>query len=296
MVHLTFYTYELQLEEPFKPRKGIVIEWPDGDWTEASPLEPWSPDRFDDVLRALKTSDWKAPLPALQFGLEKLEHVQTPFPYCPLLAGTPSTILEKSKGLKRAKVKLSKIPLPQAIAVIKELSKRIRLRIDFNRSLTLEEALYLAKECQSDAIEFYEEPLKNSQELRHFPYPVALDESLREEGFEALACLPHVVALVLKPTMIGSLAACKSFERFGKPIVLSSSFESGIGLAQILRFAPHFQSILPLGIDTYRYLKEDLLQERLRVQDNGYVFSTSPFPRRSFLRIAGNSSIDLESR
>jgi len=211
----------------------------------------------------------------LQFGLQTLEATLEPIPYCGLLAGTPNAIREKAAGLKHAKLKLSGLPLDEAISLTKELCKKMKLRIDFNRSLTLEEALNFAKECESGAIEFYEEPLKDPVELINFPFPIALDESLREKDFEKLANLAHVTALVIKPTMTGNLATCKQYEKFGKPIVLSSSFESGVGIAQILRLVPHLKALLPLGIDTYRYLKEDVLETPLRFE-KGLVYPLEP--------------------
>lgn len=265
------HIYELPLHSPYSRRKGILLQWPDSTWTEASPLDGWSPDSFEDVFQAIEKRNWNAPLPSLQFGLQKLEATHEPIPFCALLVGTPSAIFKKSNGLKHAKLKLAKIPFDQAMSLTKELSKKMKLRIDFNGSLSLEQALIFAKECESDAIEFYEEPLKNSSELQYFPFPIALDESLRKQGFEKLANLSHVVALVIKPTMTGNLASCKAYEKFGKPLVLSSAFESGVGIAQILRFAPHLNSILSLGIDTYRYLKKDVLAEPLRFE-NGLAY------------------------
>jgi hypothetical protein len=46
-----------------------------------------------------------------------------------------------------------------------------------------------------------------------------------------------------------------------KPIVLSGAFESGVGIFQIASFIQRLSlPLLPLGIDTYRFLKKDLLQ------------------------------------
>lgn len=260
------HTFSLLLEAPWPERKGAALEWEDGTWTEASPLPGFSKDTIEEVLQALEEKNFLAPLPSLQFALERLQETTEPVRYCSFLSGEPKDILERAKGMKHAKLKLKGIDFTTAIALTKELSKKMQLRIDFNRTLELEEALFFAKECESDSIEFYEEPLKDPSELRFFPFPVALDETLREEGFDALLSLPNVVALVIKPTMTGNLKACKAYEQFQKPIVLGACFESGLGIAQILRFAPHFKSKLALGLDTYRYLKKDLLKKPLRFE------------------------------
>jgi len=276
MAHLRAYTYSLPLIAPYTTRHGIVIEWPDGRWSEASPLEGWSSDQREDVLSAWQENRLAADLPSLQFAMQALPMTPKTLSYCALLAGTSADIFKKASLLKQegvhyVKVKLKGIPIEKAIEITRELAKDFRLRIDFNRSLDLITALYFAEHCQGESIDFFEEPLRNSQELRHFPFPIALDESLREEGYEPLIALSQVKALVIKPTMTGGL---QDWERFGKPIVLSSSFESGIGIAQILLLsAPHH---LPPGIDTYRFLKEDLLEEPLHFE-SGKVHLPSAF-------------------
>jgi hypothetical protein len=97
MVHLIPHTYELSLHAPYKTRKGMLLEWPNGTWTEASPLEGWSHDKLEDVLEAVKKQNWNAPLPSLQFALQTLEVTAEPIPYCGLLAGTPDAIREKAQ-------------------------------------------------------------------------------------------------------------------------------------------------------------------------------------------------------
>jgi O-succinylbenzoate synthase len=43
-------------------------------------------------------------------------------------------------------------------------------------------------------------------------------------------------------------------------VVFSPSFESGLGLLQILRVAKHFNLLIqPIGLDTHRYLAHDIL-------------------------------------
>ncbi len=276
MDHLTVYTYSLPLLAPYKIRRGVVIEWPDGRWSEASPLEDWSSDRIEDVVYALQQNRLDANLPSLQFAMQARPIIPKTLSFCALLAGTPQDILMKAShlrqtGVQHVKLKLKDIPLESAIEITHALAQDFYLRIDFNCSLALKDALYFAKYCHGESIDFFEEPLQNSQELGYFPFPIALDESLREEGYETLIALPQVKALVIKPTMTGGL---RDWERFGKPIVLSSSFESGIGIAQILLLAASHH--LPSGIDTYRFFKEDLLEEPLQFE-GGSVYLPNTF-------------------
>ena len=268
MVILNFqaYLYSLPLVTPYPTRKGVVLEWADGRGSEASPLEGWSSDRLEDVIQALQANRYETDLPSLQFAMNPLPLTPHALPFSALLAGSKKEILAKipslsQEGVRCVKLKCKGLSLEDAVIAAHELSKEgFSLRIDCNRSLNLSEALSFAKQCPYESIDFFEEPLKNPRELSDFPFPIALDESLREENYEPLVALPQVKALVIKPTMTGGI---KDWQRFGKPLILSSSFESGIGIIQIFLLAIHHQLFLPLGIDTYRLLKEDLLEEPL---------------------------------
>ncbi len=271
MDRLKPYSYRLPLKAPYSIREGIVIEWPDGTWTEASPWEGWSSDCLEDIISAFlnKASSSHS---SLQFALEPLPLKMISIPYCAFVAGTKSDILRtaaelKEQGIDHLKIKLTLVTFEEALEITNHLSKDFRLRLDFNRTLDLQKAIDFASRCAIDRIEYFEEPLKDSQALCDFPYPIALDESLREKNYETLTKLPQVVALVIKPTMSGGLTACRNWERFGKPLVLGGSFESGIGIAQIALIAAHLQGpLLPLGIDTYRFLEDDLLEEPLHFE------------------------------
>jgi o-succinylbenzoate synthase len=284
---LRSYLYSLSLVSPYPARKGIVIEWPDGRWSEASPLDGWSSDRLDDVVHALQACRYEADLPSLQFAMQPFPLIPLALPFCALLAGSKEAILAKipsllQEGVRHIKLKCKGLSLDEAASITQKLSKEgFSIRIDWNRSLSLSDALAFAKQCPCESIDFFEEPLKNSRELADFPFPIALDESLREENYEPLVALPQVKALVIKPTMNGGL---KHWQRFGKPIVLSSSFESGIGIVQILLLAAHHQITLPLGIDTYRLLKEDLLEEPLVFKEGAVYLPSTLQIKRHLLR------------
>jgi O-succinylbenzoate synthase len=282
------FFYALAMRPPYQIRRGILLKWPDESWTEAAPLPGWSRETIDDVAKAIRQKEWQAPLPSLQFALQKfyrpakefcdndLRNARARFPYCGLLTGTPKEILRRAHQHSHAKIKLSHMPLEEAIALVQRLPPQLKLRIDFNRTLTLKEAWAFATACEREAIEFYEEPLRNPKELCDFPFPLALDESLREPEYAQYVQLPQVKALVVKPTLTGNLAACQAYAQFDKPIILSSSFESGVGIRQILEFASCFTSILPLGIDTGRYFTHDILLKPLRIEQECVYLDPQP--------------------
>lgn len=139
----------------------------------------------------------------------------------------------------------------------------VRLRLDANRAYSFENALRLADAARALPLEFLEEPLTEPARLAEFAaatgLPVALDESLQqgdpgEVGFAA--------ALVLKPTLVGGIARCldlaRRAEAAGAAVMVSSAFESGIGLRHAAALACALPGrALAAGLDTARWFDDD---------------------------------------
>ena len=89
-----------------------------------------------------------------------------------------------------------------------------------------------------------------------------LQEAVRSPEFD-LSDLTGVKAVVIKPTLIGSVERCVAIieraQKLGMKPVLSSSIESSLGLTQIARFGA--QQYLPNevpGLDTIGLFKQQL--------------------------------------
>ena len=107
-----------------------------------------------------------------------------------------------------------------------------------------------------------EEPTFELDRLDAFPFPFALDESLADIPLSQLTTFPQLTTLIIKPTVCSY--PLKIIEQLGKQIILTGAFESGIGTAQIATFAKRRNlTSNPLGLDTYRFLEEDVLHSRL---------------------------------
>ncbi len=94
----------------------------------------------------------------------------------------------------------------------------------------------------------------------------ALDETLWQKP-ELLEQIPEdaIAALILKPNRLGGISAALQFARYAERhklhAVFSSAFESGISLSFYTWLAASTASKpAACGLDTYRYLKHDLLQ------------------------------------
>ena len=117
-----------------------------------------------------------------------------------------------------------------------------RFRLDANRRLSLDAALSLVRGLPSGRIEYLEEPLDDPLLLPRFHHEtglaIALDESLHEPALRsALETAPGVAVHVLKPSLVGSVAAVRAraerTARQGLETVLSSAYDPNDSLRRI---------------------------------------------------------------
>lgn len=151
------------------------------------------------------------------------------------------------------------------------------LRLDANGAWTLDEATAFAEALGDVLVEYVEEPLADPAELpelaRRAPHVRwALDENLGEAFADpalAAAMRAAVVKPMLGPEYIGQarreLAGgiwTPRPETHRGPVVVSSVFESGVGIRHLVALAAALGGA-PVGLDTYRWLAEDVLTASL---------------------------------
>ena len=180
-------------------------------------------------------------------------------------------------GYRSVKIKAGRHNLNEELEnlrrILAETPADMRFRLDANRRWTLDEALHFVKGLPTGKIEYVEEPLKNPQDLPLFcatsPFPVALDETLRQPDYREYLSLPGVGTAVLKPAVLGGINTVmertKEARRKGCPVVISDTFSSGVGLAAHLVLAAALSENTAAGLDTYRYLQQDVLTQALTV-------------------------------
>lgn len=143
-------------------------------------------------------------------------------------------------------------------AISAATDSKFAIRADANRLWTLGEALRFAARLSelNCSLEYVEEPVNDPQQIEQFVratgLAVAVDESLDDGTFmlraaqqstqhadDSKACVPvcAVSAVVIKPSLLGSLEQTCELLRWGADhgvkCVISSSFESPVGLAAI---------------------------------------------------------------
>lgn len=268
---------------------GITDEKEATGWGEIAPLPKWSTETLEEAttqlneqLKTLTHIEWTPEnclqvlaqlklLPSVTFGLESaLLSLLDPLPEhsvprSALLMGTAEEILAHAQlrhkeGYTSAKLKVSGLELEEAFNLIHELKEHFHLRIDVNRAWNTVDSLHFFAQFPLDAFDYVEEPFQNPHDLVQFRHPLAIDESFpRDLSLVQLEQLPTLKALVYKPTIQGGMLGCLPLHewtmRRGISLVLSSSFESALGLDQIASLAHRLSLASPIGIGTSHFMK-----------------------------------------
>ena len=211
-----------------------------------------------------------------------------------LLSGSPAEILDKaaklrSEGYKAIKLKVGQRPLNEDIRLILEVRKligdNVTLRLDANRSWSIEDALVFFRQVSNCNIDYIEEPVYNYSMLVSMCnkggllLSVAVDESLLELTPESLAPLPNLKAIVLKPTLLGferSMQFGRKATSMGITPIVSSAFETSLGLAALAELAACLNTTdVPVGLDTLDWFAKDLLARSLQIERGRLQLSES---------------------
>ncbi|WP_212768600.1 o-succinylbenzoate synthase [Pectobacterium versatile] len=302
MRQVTLYRYSVPMEagvvlrnQRLKTRDGLIVRLQDGErlgWGEIAPLPEFSVETLAEAESAAleQLQSWVAGQvfsddlpPSVAFGLScaqaELEQrlpQAADYRKAPLCSGDPDELFEMLQAMPGEKVAKIKVGLYEAVRdgmivnVLLEALPDLKLRLDANRSWTRAKAdgfaRYVAPSLRS-RIAFLEEPCKTREESREFAREtginIAWDESVREADFRVEA-EPGVSAIVIKPTLVGSLARCQQLvqetHQVGLTAVISSSIESSLGLTQLARLAHWLTPDTVPGLDTLDLMQAQVIQ------------------------------------
>ncbi|WP_426415588.1 o-succinylbenzoate synthase [Aestuariirhabdus sp. LZHN29] len=298
------YRYRIPLEpqplcagQRLAARDGLVVQLQQGEhcgYGEVAPLPGFSPETLQQAQRELLQTLplWVAgqPItvdsPSVAFGLSCAvdevagahstpAHCGSPLQGYPLLSGTPTQIIERWQQWQGARPSLAKLKLgrypiaaeQQMVHALLRISPTLKLRIDANRSWTLPQAREWAQWIGVEAIDYLEEPCQqlgqSLQLAEEYGVGIALDESLRDRHF-VLPPSRHIRALVLKPSLTGSIAQLEkqidTATRRGITCILSSSYESSLGIGQLQALAARLTPDSAPGLDTLGCFASNLLR------------------------------------
>ncbi|MGI8471461.1 o-succinylbenzoate synthase [Pectobacterium brasiliense] len=302
MRQVTLYRYSVPMEagvvlrnQRLKTRDGLIVRLQDGErlgWGEIAPLPEFSVETLAEAESAAleQLKSWAAGAefsddlpPSVAFGLSCVQaELDQRLPQAadyrkaPLCSGDPDELFDMLQAMPGEKVAKIKVGLYEAVRdgmivnVLLEALPDLKLRLDANRSWTRAKAdgfaRYVAPSLRS-RIAFLEEPCKTREESREFAretgISIAWDESVRDADFRVEA-EPGVSAIVIKPTLVGSLARCQQLvqetHQVGLTAVISSSIESSLGLTQLARLAHWLTPDTIPGLDTLDLMQAQVIQ------------------------------------
>lgn len=322
IVRMKISRYELPLVKPISirgeelwTRSGWIIELFNDSgqigWGEIAPLPGFSrediesaQEQIDDLRNSLESIETKELFPSVRCGIEmalwNLSKRVGPLHLWinGLLSGTKEEVLREAKemassGYRTVKLKVGHRKLEEEIEWTQQIRKiigtEVALRCDANRSWSFAEAERFAEGVWECAIEYLEEPLADPADLPRFiektSIPVALDESLLDLSIREI---PRVEAVVLKPTLLGGLERTRQWVEWAQSLhirpVISSLFETGVGIRTLAAFAATLpQNDLSFGFDTYRWLREDILNPSIEIKNGKIELGTSYTLNRELL-------------
>lgn len=184
-------------------------------------------------------------------------------------------------GFKTIKVKISgnvAADIKHIKSVLSLINNRAQIHIDANQKLNFDDAVTFANEIGTENILYIEEPFANLDRIADFytntQMPIALDESISSLSYDLSALPDGVKYLILKPTMLGSIVTIQEFmqkaKRHNITPIISSSFESSLGLLTLAHLAGSITDGISAGLDTQKWFKADLLKHPLTI-NNGQI-------------------------
>ncbi len=167
----------------------------------------------------------------------------------------------------------------RVLAVRAAVGSSVCLRLDVNAGWDLSAAVQRLNALAALDIEYVEQPLAPADVDGHAtlrrasPVPIALDESVESESAVArILAAGAADVLVIKPARVGGPSAVRAIAArsadAGVPVVISTFFETGIGLYAALRAAAALSLVggeLAHGLATADILVHDLLATPITV-------------------------------
>lgn len=261
--------------------------------SESSLLPEFGTEHFEHAERILNGESLLVQTaPSTVFGLDCLRHAlekkddrEIRVPIAKLLpSGTNEETIVAARqaavaSFDTVKIKVGFRPLDEDIALVNTIALELPeliLRLDANLGWTSNDVKRFAENLPRESVEWIEDPCKVP--LRDWTtlqsdvgIPFACDEAFSEEEILEYDGVPGFKTLVLKPSRMGSIRErAKLLERMRDEeivVVLSSMFESSVGLAHLAHLATEWSSLdVAQGLGTVQFLKQDTLNPGLAIE------------------------------
>ncbi|HZI38063.1 MAG TPA: o-succinylbenzoate synthase [Acidimicrobiia bacterium] len=249
-------------------RDVTLVEGPVG-WGELSPLPgyPCDPARCEEAAREAAFVGWPAAVRA-EVRVNGLVPAVDP-ESAGELAGEAM-----ASGVTTLKVKVGGGSLSEdadRVAAVRDaVGPRVRIRLDANGAWDVDTAVAAIDRLAGFDLELVEQPVADLADLarvrRRVAVPVAADESLRSlDDARRLAALDAADAVVVKVQPLGGVrGALQIIEAAGVPAIVSSLYETSIGLAAGVALAAALPELpFACGLGTATLLAGDVVADPL---------------------------------
>ncbi len=177
-----------------------------------------------------------------------------------LLDADDPHVIKKATAMTHYPVtKLKVLPKTEHKLSLLELLRKTQLkfRLDGNRNFSLEEALQFCTDLPSDRIDYFEDPLQTPVLLEEFYKKSQIRYSLDESKDLLSQHHSGIHSFILKPMLLGDFTDIKKY--MGSiPVVISSTYESEIGLKNLIQWAHHLNPSGIHGLGTHDVFKKPL--------------------------------------
>lgn len=185
--------------------------------------------------------------------------------------------IAETKAVSVLKVKVGRASVEEDVRFLNrafQLLPATTFRLDANRAWSLSEAEKFCHSVDWHRIAFLEEPCKtlaeSEQLCRIAPVKLALDESLRER--RGLTSEAEIAAFVIKPGIQpGGLAGFKQLlteaNKRNAKVIVSSSYQSSLGVDQLAFIAQNFTPDSIPGLDTLSVFSHDVIRSCMSMGD-----------------------------
>ncbi len=249
-------------------REATLVEGPIG-WGEFSPLPgyPCDPRQCEEAVREAVFLGWPRPL-------RTEVPVNALVPAVDAATAAQLATAAAAAGMTTVKVKVGggspDDDADRVAAVRAALGPGGRIRLDANGAWDVDTAVTVLDRLARYDLELVEQPVADLADLaavrRRVAVPVAADESIRSLGdARRLAALAAADAVVVKVQPLGGVrAALKVIEAAGVPAVVSSLYETSIGLSAGVALAAALPELpFACGLGTAALLAGDVVAEPL---------------------------------
>lgn len=171
------------------------------------------------------------------------------------------------------KIKINRTSFEKDIESINNLTQKgYKLRLDANRSLSEEQLYHYWNAIKNHkAIEYFEEPLADSEEHLHLKefIPIAFDES--SESFIDKKLPENIVSFVIKPSVMFGIERTRELMKT-KSIIVSSAFETPQQMLALIKLST-LQKDTAMGLDTLKYFSSNFIPSSLNYRDGQIIFN-----------------------